>query len=74
MRDDDDRITAKIVKAPGRAEVETHYAYGPFGQLESETVVAGDLVRETKHQYDERRGQGRRETGSVRIWIRGRIT
>lgn len=39
VRDDDDRITAKIVKAPGRAEVETHYAYGPFGQLESETVV-----------------------------------
>jgi RHS repeat-associated protein len=52
VRDADERVTARIVKAPGRPEVETHYEYGPFGQVLSETVVAGDLVQETKHEYD----------------------
>ena len=52
-RDADKRLIARIVKAPGRPEVETHYDYGHLGQVIKETVVAGDLVQETKHEYDD---------------------
>jgi len=52
-RDADKRVTARVVKAPGRPEVETHFDYGPFGQVIKETIVAGDLVQETTHEFDD---------------------
>lgn len=52
-RDEADRVTTRIVSAPGRPKVQTHYEYDPFGNVLRETILAGELVQETTREYDD---------------------
>ena len=46
------RVSARIVRAPGQDDIETHYEYDALGNVTKETVVAGDLEYETTRKYD----------------------